>query len=530
MPAEVTLLLSPWALLGVSRDRVDLVPGQRHDVALTAMPVAFCSDDKPIQVDGHAHGAERLASFQTRLQEKQTLWLLPVPLKANAVQQIRHPSWESPASLQWANAVSKPRPGRSEMEEGRPDDGADWMAFLRRIVGRMADIDDALRECEDLWREVSERWRAPAAPRDPEMDILVRHAREYRRLWPDIAERPRRLLNRRRELLPLNRVQELDTRCMEWLSQQPGNNIPERAGGRQRILALARHENPNTLENRVFRDLLERTHAASRDYLRDRTRTRETERTRLVRSYGQECRRLAADAVESGVTSPPAHVQPNFVLQQDRRYRCVWKARQEMVQHGRTEDDLWQWQHHAWSEFCKVAVVVAVYNAGARGLIAASPLKYGVEHRLGRWLVHDDPLAIVLDRDNHLAIEVLDGAAPDLAPKVREFGAQIWLRIGRLNGEALHYLPIWTAHAFRNPPDLASLGESVQQTIDISRHQKLPVRAGIVLQSLVGPDAPAAIEETPHAAAIAFGPGQGQLANGLSLIAGSIADLVEVLA
>ena len=189
------------------------------------------------------------------------------------------------------------------------------------------------------------------------MDILVHHAAVHRALWTEIADRPKRLLNRTRDLVNLSRVKELDTHCMAWLSRQSGRTTPERAGPRQRILAQTRYENLNTLENRVFRDLLERSDAAAREYLRQNHQRRVGQDARggvgrytMVEHYAWECRHLARELAASGINRLEGPVQPNFVLMQDVRYRHVWTAWKEIVARERWYDDLWRWQRRAWAE------------------------------------------------------------------------------------------------------------------------------------------------------------------------------------
>ena len=50
----------------------------------------------------------------------------------------------------------------------------------------------------------------------------------------------------------LDRVQEMDRASMRWLSKQPGTTLAQRAGSDQRVLAIVRKENFDTLENRVL--------------------------------------------------------------------------------------------------------------------------------------------------------------------------------------------------------------------------------------------------------------------------------------
>jgi hypothetical protein len=338
-------------------------------------------------------------------------------------------------------------------------------------------------------------------------------------------------------MVPLARVEELDTRCMAWLSRQPGVTIAERAGAGQRIQALARYENLNTLENRVFRDLLERSAAAARDYLRlNAGRRRSGPRGRagryaMVERYGRECRLLALELAAAGVGRGTGFPQPNFVLLQDERYRHVWEAWGEIVNRERVYDDLWRWQRRAWEEFCKAACTVALLARPGAELVAASPLFFRPEPARGEWLVHDDPLAIVHDREDGFVAEVLRGDGGDVRGSLRDLGAALWLRVADTRGGVPRYVAAWAVQGPADPPPLADLVESADRAFELFRAasrrsgREAPA-AGVVLQALPDPDAEPRLERTRRIAGLAFGPGEGQLARGLDLLGEELSGLI----
>ena len=61
-------------------------------------------------------------------------------------------------------------------------------------------------------------------------------------------------------------MQEVDRQSMAWLIRQPGETIAERGGDRQRIQAVVREENFNTLENRILLSYAQMAHHVARDY------------------------------------------------------------------------------------------------------------------------------------------------------------------------------------------------------------------------------------------------------------------------
>lgn len=491
----------------------------------------FSYDDSPVLFDGRLDSLELHGRFKTRQGEVQHLYHLPVPLHAGMPQALRHQSWALDCQVGWQGLVSRPRPkGLAEDHEER---GAPLLAFIMALVGRMQDFEQALSESFLPWQRVQKRWMDSEEHQEPTMDVLVKHARSHRSRWPDIAERPRRVLNRRREMVPLGRVEELDTHCMEWLSRQPGRSIPERAGGSQRILALARYENLNTLENRVFRDLLERSVGASRDYLALNARRRRSQHGRgrttrysLVEQYGHECRRLSRELAEVGVRRETGAFQPNYVLLQDERYRHVWAAWQELVRRDRVYDDLWRWQRRAWAEFSRAACAIALLSRPGAELVAASPIMFREEHERGEWLIHDDPSVVVAERNAGWVVEVLRGDARDIGFGMTEMGASAWLRVANLKGGDYRYIPVWAINGLAGEEPLADLVESADVAIQM-RRRTARLGGGLVLQALITPESSTETHSADHATGMSIGPFEKQLGAGLDRLGDELVRRVE---
>ncbi|WP_109793981.1 DUF2357 domain-containing protein [Minwuia thermotolerans] len=528
---------TPWGL--ISRDpteRIELngagasaiVPGDGYPLLYTDAPQTPWFEDQPDSLERRS----KLRSHDAG----HGFFDMPAPLRAEMVQRLRKPAWRESATIGWSGLLS--RPYGKDPEQDADDADVQHFQFLMALVGRIQNFDSALSEGKRFlpWETVFDRWLESESNQDPTMDVVVRHAMQHRARWADIVERPRRILNRTRELVGLNRVEELDTQCMAWLSRQPGRTMQERAGPRQRILALARYENLDTLENRVLRDLMERTEAAARDYLRqnrgrriDRDAHGRTSRYRIVEQYARECRRFARELQATGVSRPDGVVQPNFVLIQDDRYRHVWSAWTEIVQRERVSDDLWRWQRRAWSEFAKAACGVALLAAHGGEIEVASPLFFRPEHRRGVWLEHDDPLIVVAFRKKGLVIEVLDGCSTNLAPALSELGASVWLQVSDLSGRPDKYVAVWTTLAMGARPALRPLLESADETAQFFQrtHPQAQLLGGIVLQAETNPTTPSNLDASGAVTGISFGPFDGHLSDGLTTLSEEILALVE---
>ena len=387
------------------------------------------------------------------------------------------------------------------------------------------------------WDEILLRWLDEEENQDPTMDIVVQHAKIHRARWIEIADRPKRMLSRTREIVNLSRVEELDTHCMIWLSRQPGRTTPERGGVNQRILARTRYENFDTLENRVFRDLLERTDAAAHDYLRQNARRRTDEgasgregRYTMVEHYAWECKRLARELTVLGVSQlKEGPVQPNFVLMQDIRYRHVWTAWNEMVARERWYDDLWRWQRRAWAEFAKMACSVSLRSVQGGEIEFASPLYFRSEHRRGEWVMHDDPLVVSVFRKIGVVVEVLDGYTNDLTNELIPLCSSAWLRISELQNGKHYYIAVWTVLTLGNAASLSNLVESADKTV--AKLQQINPTAnlasGIIIQSEANIEADINTQRGKKVTGLSFSPFGLHLARGIEHLGQEIVNLIE---
>ena len=514
---DLIVLHRPWGLFGSGLNRQELrAPGNVESDGLMA-PLLCGRDNRPVFIDGNSRSGERFIDLRAGLHEMQQIWDLPLPLDGQNVQTLRFDDWHGEATIERRHHVSRPPTGAAP--EGATDRSSVLLRFLQMIAARMEDFRSALAKRRDPWRYVQELWLDPAQPRDPTRDVIVRHAEEHGHRWEDIAEHPRRLLNRSRELVTVSRVQELDTQCMHWLSRQPGRSLAERAGPRQRILAVARRENRDTLENRVFRDLMVRSVAAAGDYLEAGRMRGHTEKQHLVRRYGRTCRSLEALLVEQGVSRQIEAPQPNYVLLHDDRYRPVWQARQELIRREQALDDLWRWQHRCWVEFCKATVAVGLLWIRDVERVFASPLAVADEHHRGQWLVHDDPMIVIADWQQSAVIELLSGNSCDLPSTLRELGASFWLRRIDLDGLDVRYLAVWAVHRL-GKLDLPELVSSAEEALRWFPGRERPA-GGLVLASTMEERGEVRPIMSGIVSGMSFSPYDGPLADALESLPGA---------
>lgn len=191
------------------------------------------------------------------------------------------------------------------------------------------------------WKEIDHILQPDTA--SPPETLVTQIARECLNETEEIIHNMRKVLTREREKVSLGSVQQVDPHCIRWLSKQPGHTAIEKAGARQRILAIIRRENFNTLENRVFKDFLTRAKHETSLYLRKNQREPFLEHNTIkqVRRLGRLCAEGLRNPLMEGVGAIHELPIPNYVLRQERRYLKIWKAYCDLIRQADIAERLW---------------------------------------------------------------------------------------------------------------------------------------------------------------------------------------------
>ncbi|MFC1455720.1 DUF2357 domain-containing protein [Microvirga arabica] len=523
----VELWRRPWALTDLARrHRMVLSDGSSlvevdadHQAALWL----YAREGGRVIVDGRPETAEPVPGFSLA-GDGRVLVQLPLPLRRS----------QGPVITDNGRDIRILRPFVPDRPPAKSDPQTDEEMAAHRVLlramavwDRLRDVDTALADPAHLWEELRQRWTEQDDVSPPKMDIIVRHAAALSRTLDELDRAPRRILRRTHQQVPISRVQELDRRAMTWLVRQPGETLAERAGDRQRILAVAREENFDTLENRVLRAYAELARQVARDYLERNRRKQLTSRARKVEEFGRRCRRLARDLADRGVRLAEPGVTPNFVLQQNARYHKVWTAWLELLEHNRILDELWRWQARSWEEFCTLAVMVSLISVPGAQLVASAPLTFLDEQRRGSWIQHDNPLAAIYLPKQGVVVEVrYRMTSPDR--RLSDYAAPIWIRYGRAGdvGGFLHNIavwPMWDMHGGLVNGEAAEIADII----------RLGWRAGITAGLVLRPPADneqTGTEDAPHALVTTIGTDGPALWEGIKAIERFLSSYISVSA
>ncbi|MEX2671057.1 MAG: DUF2357 domain-containing protein [Phycisphaeraceae bacterium] len=243
-----------------------------------------------------------------------------------------------------------------------------------------------LRRLVQAWREAD--FDGDASRRDDEG--IVKLSRRLTRLLNDVCHRPRKYLTRKREILPAERVREVDSACVRWLARQPGQGrrMVERVGVKRQAMGVVRYETADTVENRVVRDLIRRAKGECRRVLDRRSMEEGTDdavATELA-VFTEMLSRLERESPLADVQPMNGVPRPNHVIGRDPRYRALWRAYMTLVKRQQQRDRTWRWRRRIWAEACLLGTLAALENIASAASAWRSPMLMRPEEQCGRFI------------------------------------------------------------------------------------------------------------------------------------------------
>ena len=183
-----------------------------------------------------------------------------------------------------------------------------------------------------------------------------------------LAPKLRKSLLNTRKLLPVERVNELDGKCLEYLLRLEGDDLREKAQkNKMRILGLTKEETYNLLENRVLKDFLERciTKVAKYqreelDYANQHKLFTNQEQDKQLQVFRQRCIDLSQNSVLATVHRQTTLPKPNFVLQKDHDYKQIWSMYLDLIREKRALDQSLVCQQNLFQDVCELLLNTAL--------------------------------------------------------------------------------------------------------------------------------------------------------------------------
>jgi hypothetical protein len=390
-----------------------------------------------------------------------------------------------------------------------------WSQFFDDLIDKSK---TTRRENKLPWAKIANIvLRLSDEAKEPRMALIVDIAERINRRIAFIVSAARKILLRERKMLNAGQVVESDTACLLWIIRQPGKTIAQKAAAnRQRLLGIARRESYDTLENRVLRDFLLRCQHEGRRYLNTEVgsdvQLKRSKRRQVVESFTYLCKELYGSAHFENVSVPPPALRPNYVLQNDYRYKQVWQNYIRLLKREDEEDRLWDWQSRTWADVARFLVSSAIFQLshkdaqGASAIIDIEELLTSAIHLLkeqhlgSRIAAGSEPGPFLVKRKgvDRSAAAILEIVHPDLAaehPATKLFGrlgGHLYLVLTPLNNQQKSVFVVWAVHtaSAESHPEWSQIGRSAGQALqkhatilEELRDPELPKLRGFVVAS-----------------------------------------------
>jgi hypothetical protein len=360
------------------------------------------------------------------------LWITPWPSDGSSIWRLRIGSveFELPVSGGVRRASGREVQNKSNEHSVALRETVDqlcgYFAESRSLASDQNKKNSAVGFGQDIvklaWETIWTRWAASAAGTEPRTARVVEIARSYLSSIRDVCERPRRMLVRQRELVPVGKIQELDETCLRDLIRRPGRTIPEKAGSRQELLGITRRETVDTAENRVIRDFIRlcqyRAVAYKREYPQP---TPLHAKVQAVVDLRRNCERWDASAPISAASKLVGLPKSNYVLEKDRRYHALWNQYQLLRKEEDMVDKVWPWARRLWADFVR-SLFVGFLSAQSTSAVASwhlagtLPAYVRPEHSFGTFV----PALSISSRWKHATADeelwIIHGAHAHLCP------------------------------------------------------------------------------------------------------------------
>lgn len=491
MPIDVQLHFWPWSR-GIREETVNLTAGETS-FQFSGSPVVSVSTRAVLYLPRRHEKFDPLGPEFDTVAGKYRLYETPHGVLASRNAQMTDPGGEISIHVESLRKTvrilpmgAKPRFFRregSQKEEETP--------LARTVIAWSQFFDDLLDNARTIGRENRLPWieaikgilDVAEDAKQPRKALIVYIAEHMRGRLSHIVAAARRILFRERLMLPAGQVAETDTACLRWMVRQPGETMAQKAAAnRQQLLGMARRESFDTLENRVLKDFLFRCVMEGRRYLKtevgDNPGLQLSERASTVRQYQHLCSDLSRTPLFDSVAAPPPAPRPNYVLQNDARYREVWRHYVRLLKREDEEDCLWDWQTRTWADVCRFLVCAAMFDLSREtsSKILVEELLASSVHLVGEQLLgsrvpagsEPGPFLVGLRGAKRSRFSVLEIVHPDHAgehPTTRllgRVGGHLHIVLTPLSGGRRLVLVVWAVHTAgaEDHPSWSEIGHS----------------------------------------------------------------------
>ena len=174
----------------------------------------------------------------------------------------------------------------------------------------------------------------------------------------------RKNLTRTRDLMPVERINELDAKCLLSLLKIEGRTIRDKArSNNMKLLGIKKVESYNMLENRVLKDFLYRCNNEINRYFSDDkkySRNINSSTTSQLKLFKSKCLALFNNPNLADTPRQISLPKPNFVLQQNIYYKKIWHYYLDLVNSKKDIQKTMLWQQNLFQDVADMLLNVAI--------------------------------------------------------------------------------------------------------------------------------------------------------------------------
>ena len=194
------------------------------------------------------------------------------------------------------------------------------------------------------------------------LPLIVTLERRYEltRKLREITPKLRYQLRRQAELVPLGRIQEMDSYCLRDYTRRPGRNPEEKAGSRQELMAIQRHLDYNTLENQFLVYFAAKIlHFECFCYEEDGNQAS----LEVIKKLRQTIDIFKKQPTVKNIYCNYFKLnKPNYVLQQNQIYSSFYRAYLDYVYKRTEKQNLWSFRNALWGDVVYLCLVAALLS------------------------------------------------------------------------------------------------------------------------------------------------------------------------
>ncbi|OSO89771.1 hypothetical protein B7O87_11525 [Cylindrospermopsis raciborskii CENA303] len=172
-----------------------------------------------------------------------------------------------------------------------------------------------------------------------------------------IGSRLRHQLTRKAELIPVGKIQEMDSYCLRDYIRRPGSTPEEKAGSKQELIGIKRYQDFNTPENKFLVYFARIFHLNCVQYeISNANQFRsQINKIRLVIDLFQQL-----PTVKTIQNRGYQFTKPNYVLQQNTIYKSFYQAYLEYIRKKHEKENLWGFRNYLLADAIYIYLIVGL--------------------------------------------------------------------------------------------------------------------------------------------------------------------------